>query len=92
MKDVNNTIAQRLQRLDRHFSVEWLCDFKALILFLTSNSKTVQVLKGIQGDKMQDQAPLIDNFEHLLKDGKHCLQRIIKKIKNFANSQIKQEI
>lgn len=92
MKDVGSIIKQRLKRLDSHFSLFWQSDFEALILFLKSNPKNSQIVKGIEEEKIKEHLPLMSSFERLLEDGRRCLRQILNEIKCFPNLSIKQDI
>jgi len=89
MKDVSEIIAQRLQKLEGGFSLEWLSDFGALVQFFKSNLKNSHIVKSIQEGKKQDHLSLISSLERLLEDGRQCLRRILKETTNLA---IKQQI
>jgi hypothetical protein len=82
MKEVNETISQRLKRQEKPFSNEWISEFSSLMEFVTANSHTHQVIASIAKEKKDAYASLIHNLQALLKDGKACLQSILKQIKN----------
>lgn len=82
MKEVKKILRESLKRLKRPFSDEWLSEFSLLMEFMTANTHTNQIISSIEKEKQEAYASLSANLKALFKDGKVCLQRIQKQIKN----------
>jgi hypothetical protein len=83
MKEVKKILCQSLERLKGPFSNEWLSEFSLLMEFVTINSHTHQVIASIAKEKKEAYESLTRNLQALFKDGKACLLRILKQIKNL---------
>jgi hypothetical protein len=83
MKEVKEILVQSLERLKGPFSNEWLSEFSLVMEFITANTHTNLVISLIEKEKQEAYASLTHNLKALFKDGKVCLQRILKQIKNL---------
>jgi hypothetical protein len=81
MKEVRKILRQSLKNLKRPFSDEWLSEFSFLMEFITTNTHTNLMIRSIEKEKQKSYASLASNLKALLKDGKACLQSILKQIK-----------
>jgi hypothetical protein len=82
MKEVKEIISKHLERLEKPFSEQWLSEFSLLMEFITTNTHTNQVISSIEKEKQEAYESLASNLKALFKDGKACLLRIQKQIKN----------
>lgn len=91
MKDVNDLLDNRLERLEAPFSREWIVDFSSLMGFIQTNAFTQQVLDEIKKEKTQAHDLLIKNLKSLFDDGKKCLKDIEARleIKNEIHDQVR---
>lgn len=82
MKEVKEIISKHLEKLEKPFSDEWLSEFSLLMEFITTNTHTNQMISSIEKEKQKAYSSLASNLKALFKDGKACLLRIQKQIKN----------
>ncbi len=80
MKDVSDILAKRLKMLEKPFSRDWLSDFSFFMEFVQTDPLASQVISSFAEKKEAAHASLIHNLEALFKDGRGCLQEILKKI------------
>lgn len=82
MKEVKEIISKHLEKLEKPFSDEWLSEFFLLMEFITTNTHTNQIISLLEKEKQEAYSSLTRNLKGLFKDGKACLLRIQKQIKN----------
>lgn len=82
MKEVKEIISKHLEKLEKPFSEQWLSEFSLLMEFITTNTYTNQMISSLEKEKQKAYASLASNLKALFKEGKACLLRIQKQIKN----------
>jgi hypothetical protein len=82
MKEVKEIISKYLEKLEKPFSEQWLSEFSLLMEFITTNTHINQIISLIEKEKQEAYSALTRNLKGLFKDGRACLLRIQKQIKN----------
>jgi hypothetical protein len=82
MKDVGAILTRYFQLLEKPFSRDWICDFKSMMAFVQNSPEIDHIVQAIHEEKIEDHKPLIQGLEHLLKDGRDNLKRLLSHSQN----------
>jgi hypothetical protein len=77
MKNLNDLLEERLEKLKIEFDEEWISQFVALMNFSRKNRVISQNVEIIQKEKLAAHQPLVEHLEKLMSNGRVCLMECL---------------